>query len=61
MVYLPQRTAVWSEPEMVEAGAYEFADTEKFVAIGEAIMTPYLFRHSASLFGLRFNSIGRPL
>ena len=48
MCHLPPRTAVWSEPEMVEAGAYEFADTEKFVAIGEAIMTPYLFRPSAS-------------
>ena len=35
------RTAVWSEPEMVEAGAYEFADTEKFVVVGEEIMTPY--------------------
>jgi hypothetical protein len=32
---------------MVEAGAYEFADTEKFVAIGEEIMTPYLFRPSS--------------
>jgi len=35
------RTAVWSEPEMVEAGAYEFAETESFVALGEQIMTPY--------------------
>jgi hypothetical protein len=55
--HLPQRTAVWSEPEMVEAGAYEFADTEKFVAIGEAIMTPYLFRPSASS-SLPFESFG---
>ena len=44
-----QRTAVWSEPEMVEAGAYEFADTEKFVAIGEEIMTPYPFLPSIVL------------
>jgi leukotriene-A4 hydrolase len=35
------RTEVWSEPEMVEAGAFEFADTEQFVAIGEQICGPY--------------------
>eukprot|EP01052_Picozoa_sp_SAG31_P020549 SAG31_NODE_1550_length_7909_cov_4.107554_1_plen_376_part_00 len=35
------RTQVWSEPEMVEAGAFEFADTEQFVAIGEQICGPY--------------------
>lgn len=38
---------------MVEAGAYEFADTEKFVAIGEEIMTPYLFRPSSPCVLLR--------
>ena len=27
---------VWSEPSMVEAGAYEFADTAKFLAAGES-------------------------
>lgn len=27
---------VWSEPSMVEAGAYEFADTAKFLAAGQA-------------------------
>ena len=26
---------VWSEPSMVEAGAYEFADTAKFLAAGD--------------------------
>ena len=26
---------VWSEPSMVEAGAYEFADTAKFLAAGQ--------------------------
>ena len=26
---------VWSEPEMVEAAAYEFADTAKYVETGE--------------------------
>jgi hypothetical protein len=29
------RTTVWSEPEVVEAAAWEFADTEKFIAAGE--------------------------
>jgi len=29
------RTAVWSEPEMVEEGAFEFADTERFVGARE--------------------------
>lgn len=27
---------VWSEPSMVEAGAYEFADTAKFLTAGES-------------------------
>lgn len=26
---------VWSEPSMVEAGAHEFADTQRFLDIGE--------------------------
>ena len=29
---------VWSEPEMVEAAAYEFADTAKYVETGEAVL-----------------------
>ena len=29
---------VWSEPSMVEAGAYEFADTAKFLAAGTQCM-----------------------
>ena len=28
---------VWSEPSMVEAGAYEFADTAKFLAAGNLV------------------------
>jgi len=35
------RTQVWSEKEMVDDCAWEFADTEKFVATGEAIAGPY--------------------
>ncbi|KAI8914307.1 peptidase family M1-domain-containing protein [Gorgonomyces haynaldii] len=35
------RSTVWSEPESVEAGAWEFAETEKFIATGEALLTPY--------------------
>ncbi|CAO3678409.1 unnamed protein product [Umbelopsis vinacea] len=35
------RSTVWCEPEMVEAAAWEFADTEKFIAAGESILTPY--------------------
>lgn len=32
---------VWSEPSMVEAGAYEFADTSKFLEAAESIAGPY--------------------
>ena len=39
------RSHVWSEPAMVEAGAYEFANTEKFLAAGEAICGPYSWGH----------------
>lgn len=35
------RSKVWSEPEMVEKGAWEFADTEKFIQTGESLLTPY--------------------
>ncbi|KAG2184302.1 hypothetical protein INT44_009317 [Umbelopsis vinacea] len=35
------RSTVWCEPEMVDAAAWEFADTEKFIAAGEDILTPY--------------------
>ncbi|KAJ2961369.1 hypothetical protein NQZ79_g3344 [Umbelopsis isabellina] len=35
------RSTVWCEPEMIEAAAWEFADTEKFIATGEKILTPY--------------------
>lgn len=35
------RSQVWSEKEMVDEVAWEFADTEKFVAAGEALCGPY--------------------
>jgi leukotriene-A4 hydrolase len=35
------RTTVWSEPEVVEAAAWEFVDTENFLAIGEDLLSPY--------------------
>ncbi|KAJ3409863.1 hypothetical protein HDU80_008933 [Chytriomyces hyalinus] len=37
------RSTVWSEPEVVEAAAWEFADTELFVKTGEEILTPYVW------------------
>jgi leukotriene-A4 hydrolase len=37
------RSSVWSEPEMVEAGAHEFANTEKFIKTGEDLLTPYVW------------------
>ncbi|KAJ8657418.1 leukotriene A-4 hydrolase/aminopeptidase [Lichtheimia ornata] len=35
------RSTVWCEPEMVDAAAWEFEDTEKFIATGEKLLTPY--------------------
>eukprot|EP00929_Paragymnodinium_shiwhaense_P026721 TRINITY_DN15823_c0_g1_i1.p1 TRINITY_DN15823_c0_g1~~TRINITY_DN15823_c0_g1_i1.p1 ORF type:complete len:656 (+),score=163.01 TRINITY_DN15823_c0_g1_i1:63-2030(+) len=35
------RSQVWSEKEMVDECAWEFADTEKFVAAGEKLCGPY--------------------
>ena len=37
------RSNVWSEPEMVEAGAYEFAETEDFIQAAEAVVGPYVW------------------
>ncbi|KAI3426280.1 hypothetical protein D9Q98_008653 [Chlorella vulgaris] len=34
-------SAVWSEPEMVEAGAYEFAETSKFLDAAAELAGPY--------------------
>ncbi|CEG82663.1 Putative NAD-specific glutamate dehydrogenase [Rhizopus microsporus] len=35
------RSTVWCEPEMVEQAAWEFSDTESFIATGESLLTPY--------------------
>ncbi|KAI9269391.1 peptidase family M1-domain-containing protein [Sporodiniella umbellata] len=35
------RSSVWCEPEVVEQAAWEFDDTEKFIATGESLLTPY--------------------
>ena len=40
---LGPRSQVWSEAETVEAGAYEFADTEQFLTAAEAIVGPYVW------------------
>eukprot|EP01061_Rhynchopus_euleeides_P047701 TRINITY_DN9720_c0_g1_i1.p1 TRINITY_DN9720_c0_g1~~TRINITY_DN9720_c0_g1_i1.p1 ORF type:complete len:615 (+),score=211.40 TRINITY_DN9720_c0_g1_i1:89-1933(+) len=36
-----ERVAVWSEPELVDIAAHDFADTEKVIAIGESLVGPY--------------------
>ena len=35
------RSTVWTEPEVLQDAAREFADTEKFISIGEKLLTPY--------------------
>ncbi|MEW5318023.1 MAG: hypothetical protein WDW38_009277 [Sanguina aurantia] len=40
---LSPRSRVWSEPCMVEAGAFEFAETAKYLDAGEAIAGPYVW------------------
>ncbi|KAJ3410980.1 Leukotriene A-4 hydrolase [Chytridiales sp. JEL 0842] len=37
------RSTVWSEPEVVEQCEWEFVDTEKFIAAGEKLLTPYIW------------------
>jgi leukotriene-A4 hydrolase len=37
------RSAVWSEKEMVDAGAHEFAQTEDFLRAAEAVCGPYVW------------------
>jgi leukotriene-A4 hydrolase len=39
------RSHVWSEAAMVDSGAFEFSETEKFIAAGEAICGPYVWGH----------------
>ncbi|KAJ3285879.1 putative leukotriene A-4 hydrolase (LTA-4 hydrolase) (Leukotriene A(4) hydrolase) [Borealophlyctis nickersoniae] len=38
-----QRSTVWSEPEVVDAAAWEFSETETFIATGEKLLTPYVW------------------
>lgn len=35
------RTKVWSEPSVVEAAAFEFANTEEFLRVAEDLLIPY--------------------
>ncbi|KAK3818579.1 MAG: peptidase family M1-domain-containing protein [Benniella sp.] len=35
------RSTVWTEPEAMEAAAWEFVDTENFIRAGEELLTPY--------------------
>ena len=37
------RSSVWSEAEMVDAGAAEFADTEQYLKTAESIVGPYVW------------------
>jgi len=37
------RCKVWSEPALLEAVAYEFAETEEFLSVGESLTCPYLW------------------
>lgn len=38
---LSARCAVWSEKEMVDRAAYEFADTDKMLSAAEELLGPY--------------------
>jgi leukotriene-A4 hydrolase len=37
------RTKVWSEKSMVDAGAFEFSETEQFLKVAEDLMGPYVW------------------
>ena len=37
------RSRVWCEREMVDAAAYEFAETEDFIKAGEDLLGPYVW------------------
>jgi len=40
-VEIGPRSILWSEPEMLEAGAFEFANTENFIKAAEEFLPPY--------------------
>ena len=49
------RSKVWSEPEMVDAGAHEFAETEDFLVAAESVAGPYVWgRYDLLLLPPRF-------
>ena len=37
------RSRVWSEPEQLQAAASEFSETERFLQLGEELLTPYVW------------------
>lgn len=37
------RTTLFAEQEMLEAGAFDFQDTESFLATAESFLTPYVW------------------
>ncbi|WAR26563.1 LKHA4-like protein, partial [Mya arenaria] len=39
------RSKVWTEPELIEAAAYEFAETESMLQAGEGLLGPYVWGH----------------
>ena len=41
--YLCVRSRVWSEPELLDACAYEFSEIEEFIKCGESIAGPYIW------------------
>mgnify|MGYP002379528884 CR=1 FL=1 len=40
-VEIGPRSVLWSEPEMLQAGAHEFANTENFIRAAEEFLPPY--------------------
>lgn len=54
------RSTVWSEGEMADIGAKEFADTEKFIATAESLVR-VLFYTLVSLFGIALAVLLGPL
>jgi leukotriene-A4 hydrolase len=40
---LSHRVKVWAEPEVVEAAAFEFSETEDFLSAAESITCPYVW------------------
>ncbi|CAD6196149.1 unnamed protein product [Caenorhabditis auriculariae] len=40
---ISERCAVWSEPSVAEAAAYEFAETEKILKVAEDVAGPYVW------------------